>query len=147
MYFLRDGLSVSTSEPRSADHRRRTTVTDGMTETINDILTRSVTRVFNESDAEQRGVLMDGTYSQDLVFSDPEGTVTGLDAFAAKITELMADSAGLTFTLRGPVQESAGLGVASWQLAPAGKPAVVSGTDVALIENGLITRMWTLLDQ
>ena len=119
----------------------------GAAETITDILTRSVTEVFNASDAERREVLIAATYSRDILFSDPEGTIAGLDAFAAKIAELLAGSAGLTFTLRAPVQESAGLGVARWQLAPAGQPPVVTGTDVALVENGLVTRMWTLLDQ
>ncbi|MGS0688030.1 nuclear transport factor 2 family protein [Nakamurella sp. GG22] len=122
-------------------------VPDGAAETITDILTRSVTEVFNASDAERRDVLMASTYSRDIVFADPEGTVTGLDAFAAKIAPLLAGSARLTFTLRGPIQESAGLGVARWQLATAGQPPMVTGTDVALVENGLVTRMWTLLDQ
>ena len=121
-------------------------VYDGTTETITEILDRSVTLVFNEPDAERRDVLMAATYSTDIVFSDPDGTVIGLDAFAAKIAELLAGSAGLTFTLCRPVQESTGMGVASWQLAPAGQPPVVTGTDVALVDNGLVTRMWTLLD-
>jgi hypothetical protein len=44
------------------------------------------------------------------------------------------------------VQEGVGLGIASWALGPAGAVPVTPGTDVALVEDGLITVMWTLLD-
>jgi hypothetical protein len=114
--------------------------------TVDEVLTRSVLQVFNEADAGRRAELVAATYAPDVVFHDPEGTVTGRDAFAARITELLAATGHLLFSLRRPVQASVGLGVASWALGPAGQPPVATGTDVALVEGGLITVMWTLLD-
>ncbi|WP_029434135.1 nuclear transport factor 2 family protein [Blastococcus sp. URHD0036] len=114
--------------------------------TVSEVLTRSVLQVFNEADAERRAELIAATYAPGIVFHDPEGTVTGRDAFAAKIAELLAGTGGLPFALRRPVQESVGLGIASWALGPSGAPPVATGTDVALVEDGLITVMWTLLD-
>ena len=99
--------------------------------TVSEVLTRSVLQVFNEADADRRAELVAATYSPDVVFHDPEGTVTGRDAFAARIAELLAGTGGLPFTLRRPVQESVGLGVASWSLGPEGQPPVATGTDVA----------------
>ncbi len=113
---------------------------------VSEVLTRSVLQVFNEADADRRAELIAATYAPDVVFHDPEGTVTGREAFAAKVAELLAGTGGLPFALRRPVQASAGLGVASWALGPAGQPPVATGTDVALVEDGLITTMWTLLD-
>jgi SnoaL-like protein len=113
---------------------------------ISEVLTRSVTQVFNERDAARRAELVAATYAPGIVFHDPDGTVTGREGFGAKIAELLEGTGGLSFSLRRPVQESAGLGVASWQLGPAGQPPVATGTDVALVEDGLVTTMWTLLD-
>ncbi len=117
-----------------------------MPDAIAEVLTRSVLQVFNEADADRRAELIAATYAPDVVFHDPEGTVTGRDAFAAKIGELLAGTGGLPFDLRRPVQVSVGLGVASWRLGPAGQPPVATGTDVALVRDGLITAMWTLLE-
>lgn len=113
---------------------------------ISEVLTRSVTQVFNEPDADARAELITATYASDIVFNDPEGSVTGREAFTAKVAALLAGSGGLTFSLRRPVQESAGLGVAMWQLGPAGQPPVATGMDIALVRDGLIATMWTLLD-
>lgn len=114
--------------------------------TTTELLTRSVTEVFNERDPERRAQLVAATYAADVVFHDPAASVQGREALSAAVATLQEGGEGLVFSLRRPVQESVGLGLTSWQLAAPGGDPVVTGTDVALVSDGLITTMWTVLD-
>ena len=79
-----------------------------MASEISELMHRNLFQVFGERDAERREAVIAEIYSEEVAFSDPEGTVTGRAALAGKVK--------------------------------------ISGTDVALIEGGLITRLYTLLD-
>ena len=114
---------------------------------IPELMRRNLYEVFNQRDPERRAQAIAQTYAEDVVFSDPEGTVTGREAIDAKAEQLLAQWPGFVFSERGPVRESGGsLGLLAWQFGPEGEVPAMTGTDIALIENGLITRMYTLLD-
>lgn len=114
---------------------------------VSDLMHRNLLEVFGERDAARRAGAAARTYAEGVVFHDPDGSATGRDAVVAKAGELLAGAPGFVFAARGPVRESGGsLGLLAWQFGPAGGPPVATGTDIALIGDGLIHTLHTLLD-
>ncbi|MHA3704391.1 nuclear transport factor 2 family protein [Jatrophihabitans sp. YIM 134969] len=101
--------------------------------------------VFGERDAARRRAAVDRTYAEGVVFADPEAVVTGRDALDAKAAGLLASAPDFVFTAAGEVMVNHDLGHLAWNLGPEGQPPVVRGLDIALVEDGLITKLWTFL--
>ena len=112
-----------------------------------ELVRRNVVEVFNSADADRRRELIEAMYHPDAVFYDAENTASGREAVVDAIAALLADSAGLTFSV---MVEPAVLGDAariSWALSPPDAPAVVTGQDFAVIRDGLIAELYTFIDQ
>jgi|tagenome__1003787_1003787.scaffolds.fasta_scaffold20227050_2 hypothetical protein len=115
--------------------------------TIPELMYRNLLGVFGERDPRRRAAAIAVTYADDVVFSDPEGTVTGREALGAKARALLDGAPGHVFTARGDVRESGGtLGLLAWQFGPEGGEPVATGTDIALVRDGLVHTLHTLLD-
>ena len=114
---------------------------------VAELMERMLQGVFNEPDPQRREAAIAETFAEDVVFTDPEGSVTGRAALAAKVTELLAQGPGFVFTHDGPLREIPGtLGVRAWRLGPADGPSVLGGLDVAVVRDGLIATLYTVLD-
>ncbi|GIF67394.1 hypothetical protein Ais01nite_54290 [Asanoa ishikariensis] len=113
--------------------------------TIEDLMKANLLEVFNERDRERRRAAIGRTYVADVRFTDPEETVVGHDAVDAKAARLLDDSPEFAFTPEGSIHVVDDLGYLAWSFGPLGKPPVVRGVDIALVSNGLITRVYTLL--
>jgi hypothetical protein len=111
-----------------------------------DLVTRMVNDVFSEHDADRRAAAIDDVFAVDVVFSDADGTVHGRDAVAEKVEALLAGAPGFVFSLRAPAQEVTDLGIDRWQFGPVDGEPVVRGTDVALVVEGRIARLYTVID-
>jgi hypothetical protein len=111
-----------------------------------DLVERMLTEVFNERDAQRRAQAVEVLFAIDAVFNDPERTVVGRDAVGEKISVLLAGAPGFVFRLISPVREVADLGLDHWQMGPPDGDAVVRGTDVALVQDGRIVRLYTVID-
>ena len=105
----------------------------------------NVGAVFNERDAGRRRAAIAETYAPDVAFSDPEETVTGHEALDAKAQAILDQSPGFVFTPAGEIHVVGDLGYLAWNLGPEGDPPVARGVDIALVENGVIARLYTLL--
>jgi hypothetical protein len=103
--------------------------------------------VFGERDPERRRAAIERTYHPDIALLDAEGTVTGYDALHAKVQGILDGAEGLVFAPDGPAQVTHDLGLQAWTLGPEGAPPVARGTDVALVRDGRIARLYTLLRQ
>ena len=115
--------------------------------TVAELMERMISAVFNEPDAGRRSAAIADTFAGDVQFTDVEGTVTGSAALAAKVTALLEGAPGLVFVHAGPLREIPGtLGVRSWRLGPVDGAPVVAGTDVAVVRDGRIATLYTLLD-
>jgi dihydroxyacid dehydratase/phosphogluconate dehydratase len=115
--------------------------------TVPELMHRNLLGVFGERDAAHRASAIADTHTQDVVFADPEGTVTGRDALGAKAQALLDGAPGFVFAPRGDVRESGGtLGLLAWQFGPEGGEPVATGTDIALVRDGRIATLHTLLD-
>jgi len=115
--------------------------------TIPELMQRNLLGVFGERDAERRAAAAADTYAEDVVFADPEGTVIGREAVGAKAQALLDGAPGFVFAARGALHESAGsLGVLAWEFGPDGGDPVATGMDIALVQDGLIATLHTVLD-
>ena len=75
------------------------------------LVDRLLTEVFNERDAARRRAVIEELCASDLVFVDPAGETRGLDAFEAKVSELL-ESGDRSFRFAGthPSQEVGDVG-------------------------------------
>jgi hypothetical protein len=110
------------------------------------LLERMHQEVFNEQDPQRRAAAIAEVFTEDVVFTDPERTVTGRDDLTAAVTGLLAQSPGFVFTPAGPFRGVGELGMLPWQLGPAGGQPVVGGLDVVLVAESRIARLYTVLD-
>jgi SnoaL-like domain len=115
--------------------------------TVEDLMHRNLLGVFNERDTARRQEAIAAVYSEDVLFQDPEGLVRGRDAIDAKVSALLDGAPDFAFRPAGLVRVSGDLGMLSWAFGPPGGAAIVSGSDIALVEDGRIVRLHTLLDQ
>ena len=115
--------------------------------TIAELMQQNLMGVFNERDPQRRAAVVARTYAADAVFHDPERTVTGREAINAAAQALLDGAPGFVFAPRGPLYQSTGsLGALSWQFGPEGGAPVVTGMDIALVEDGLIATLHTVVD-
>jgi SnoaL-like domain len=117
-----------------------------MTSDISELMHRSLFRVFGERDPERRKAAIAETYSEDVIFNDPEGTITGRAALDEKVQGLLDSAPGFTFQPGGDVRESANLGLLPWTFGPETGPPVTTGMDIVIVRDGLIAMLYTLVD-
>ncbi|HEX4253606.1 MAG TPA: nuclear transport factor 2 family protein [Streptosporangiaceae bacterium] len=113
--------------------------------TIEQLMQANLMDVFNQRDGERRRAVISRTYAPDVQFSDPDEAVQGHEALDAKAQKLLDNAPGFVFSPAGPVQVNHDLGYLAWNFGPEGQPPVVRGVDIALVTDGLITRLYTLL--
>jgi hypothetical protein len=101
--------------------------------------------VFNEPDDERRAAVIARTYTAEVAWHDDEGVATGRDALREKAIALRGTLGGMELIAAGPVRQTHGFGYPAWELGPKGGDAVVSGFDVALIKDGLIDRLYSVV--
>ena len=113
--------------------------------TIEGLMRANLLEVFNERDPELRRAAIARSYTSDVRFSDPDEVVEGHDALDAKAGRILDDAPGFVFTPDGEVQVNHDLGYLAWNFGPDGAPPVVRGIDIALVRDGLIASIYTLL--
>lgn len=109
-----------------------------------DLVHRNLADVFDQRSELLRVLAMTELYAADATFTDHDGVVTGIDAINAKINDLHARTPGFTFTPTEfhEVQE---LGSLSWSYGPEGAAPAVTGTDIVIVANGRIAKLYTYL--
>jgi hypothetical protein len=113
--------------------------------TVDELLTANLHGVFGERDAARRRRAIDEAFSDDVRFTDPEGTVEGRDALDAKAAGLLAQAPdSFVFAEDGPRYIGADTGVLAWAFGPEGAP-VARGVDVLTVRDGRIVDLRTLL--
>ncbi|MEU7588278.1 nuclear transport factor 2 family protein [Micromonospora sp. NPDC049230] len=113
--------------------------------TIEQLMHANLLEVFNERDPERRRAAIARTYTPDVRFFDPDQVVEGHGALNAKAQDILDGAPGLVFSPAGPVRVNHDLGYLEWQLGPQGRPPVVRGVDIALVDDGRISSVHTLL--
>ena len=116
-----------------------------MTATIRDLMLANLFDVFNERDRERRATAIARTYTDTVVFSDLNGITTGREALNERAQKLLEKAPDFVFTAAGPVYETHDLGYLAWHKGSKEQPPVLSGMDIAIIREGRIAALYTLL--
>jgi hypothetical protein len=112
---------------------------------IADLMNTNLLKVFGERDPDKRRAAIERTYTEAVVFSDPDEVVTGREALDTKAQKILDDAPGFVFSPGGKIYVNHDLGYLAWNFGPEGAAPVVRGVDVALVRDGLIASMYTLL--
>ena len=114
--------------------------------TIAELMHANLLAVFNERDAARRRATIENVYADDIRWTDDDGVTTGRDALDAKAAALQANLGDLQFIAAGPVYQTLGLGYLAFQLVKPGSSAPEgSGFDVAIVRDGFIVELYTVL--
>jgi hypothetical protein len=117
-----------------------------MSDAVENLMRASLLAVFGERDDVKRHAAIERTYAPEVHWVDAEGDTVGRVALDAKCVALQSTLGPLQFVADGPVHQLPGFGYLSWHLVdPADGQAKVSGFDVALIADGLISRLYTVV--
>lgn len=111
------------------------------------VLERMTEEIFNQPEPSSRAAAIAELCAPDIRFIDPEGETNGADAFSAKIDALLAQGdPSFRFHSASPYREVAELAIHDWVLGASAQQAVLAGTDVALVRDGRIVSLYTLLN-
>ncbi|HEY2437989.1 MAG TPA: nuclear transport factor 2 family protein, partial [Solirubrobacteraceae bacterium] len=85
-------------------------------------------------------------YTEDVIWSDPEMTVHGHDALNQRAQDVLDGLPGFVFRAAGPVHVLRDLGHLAFIQGPPEQPPAITGYDVALVRDGRIAVLYTLVD-
>ena len=112
---------------------------------IRELLLANLFAVFGERDRERRLQVIARNYTEDVIWTDPDGTTQGHEAMNEQAQKLLQRMPDFAFSAAGPVHVSRDLGLLAFNLGVPEQPPAVSGIDVALVRDGRIARLYTLL--
>jgi SnoaL-like domain len=112
---------------------------------IRELLLANLFAVFSERDPKRRLKVIARNYTEDVIWSDPDGTTQGHEALNEQAQKLLDRMADYVFSAAGSVHFSRDLGLLSFNLGVPKQPPAVSGVDVALVRGRRIAVLYTLL--
>ena len=101
--------------------------------------------MINVRDPQRRAEAIARNYTEDVVWTEPDRTSNGHEAMNERAQELLAGLPGFVFTAAGPVHVSGDLGLLAFNMGVPEQSPAVSGLDVALVRDGKIALLHTLL--
>jgi hypothetical protein len=111
---------------------------------LNDLF-RSTAAIFGERDRGVRIAAIDRAYTEDVLFTDPDGSVVGRDALDEKVQHLLDNAPPeFTFVEDGPLYLNGEIGALAWAFGPADAP-MARGIDIMTARDGKISVLQTLL--
>jgi hypothetical protein len=113
---------------------------------IRELMLINLFAVFNERDPERRWKAIAANYTEDVIWSDPETTFHGREALNERAQELLDNLPDFVFTAAGPVHVLRDLGYLPFNQGVPERPPAVSGYDVALVRDGRIAVLYTLVN-
>ena len=112
---------------------------------IRELMLDNLFAVFNVRDPQRRMQAIERNYTEDVAWTDPDGTTHGRQAMNDRAQVLIDRSPDFVFAAAGPVHLSRDLGLLAFNLGLPEQPPAVSGIDVALVHDGRIAVLHTLL--
>ena len=117
-----------------------------MADTIETLIKRNLHEVFGERDGKKRRAAIAELWTEDCVFIDHSGKISGRDELDRAVAILHERLPGYVFTELGPVDLLLDGGRLAWSYGRPGQQAI-KGVDVALVRDGRISLMLTFLDE
>lgn len=116
-----------------------------MTTDLESLMHANLLDVFGQRDPELRSAAIRKTYTEDVVFLDPDGIVEGRDALNAKAQQILDSAPGFVFSPAGPIYTNHDMGYLAWNFGPEGQAPVASGFDTGFLREGLLAKVYTVL--
>ena len=114
-------------------------------ERIRELMLDNLFGVFSERDPDRRLEVINRNYTEDVIWTDPMWTAEGREAFVERAQEFVDGKPDVRFAAAGPVIVCRDLGYLAFNLGVPGQPPRVSGHDVALVRDGRIALLYTLI--
>ncbi|NUP47662.1 MAG: nuclear transport factor 2 family protein [Catenulispora sp.] len=113
--------------------------------TVTDLLSANLHNVFGNRDAASRRAIIEQIYTEDVVFTDPEGVSTGWDALESKAGDLL-EKVPSTFAFAEDGKRYTGPenGALAWTFGPEGGEPAARGIDIITVRDGRIATIVTL---
>lgn len=130
--------------PRSADtpHPREH---PGIDATLARLMTASLLDVYGERDPDRRWTAIRRTYTEDVVAADPREQVEGHAGVFAKAQSILDAAPGHEFRVDGELYQAQDALYLGWAFGPPGQPPAERGVDVAIVREGRISRLYTVV--
>jgi SnoaL-like domain len=126
-----------------SDNPNETTSDDAR---IRDLMLMNLFAVFNERDPERRVNAITANYTEDVIWTDPEKTFHGREELNNRAQELLDKLPDFVFTAAGPVHVLRDLGHLPFIHGVPEQPPAITGYDVALVRDGQIAVLYTLVN-
>lgn len=118
---------------------------ESVADSIEQLMHANLLEVFNERDDAKRRAAIDRTYAENVRWIDDEGETVGRAALDTKSVGLQNSLGPLQFEAAGPIHVLTGFGHLDWRLVAPDGTSPMAGFDVALVEEGLIAVLYTVL--
>lgn len=102
-------------------------------------------QIWNEHNPAARLKQMPGVYTADIAFFDDKQVAVGYEEMNSFIEHLLAANKGNKFTLAS-ISANHNIVRLYWNFGPAAKPALISGMDLIIIEDGKVRSLSAFLD-
>jgi hypothetical protein len=113
---------------------------------IRELLLLNLFVVFSERDPERRLEAIVANYTEDVVWSDSEATTHGHQELNERAQVVLDSTPDFVFNAAGPVHVLRDLGQLAFNYGVPGQPPAVTGYDVALVRDGRIAVLYTLMN-
>jgi SnoaL-like domain len=113
---------------------------------IRELLLLNLFAVFSERDRVRRWEAITRNYTEDVIWSNPVATTQGHEALDERAQQLLDRTPDFVFTAAGPVHVLRNLGYLAFKLGVPEQPPASTGYDVALVRDGRIAALYTLLN-
>jgi SnoaL-like domain len=113
---------------------------------IRELMLINLFAVFNEWDPQRRLKAIAANYTEDVIWTDPERTFHGRHALNERAQELLDNVPDFVYTAAGPVQVLGDLGHLAFNHGLPEQSPAISGYDVALVRDGRIAVLYTLVN-
>jgi len=109
-------------------------------------IVRNLHEVFGERDSVRRTTTIEAIFDRDCVFSDPRGRRVGHRELEDAVVALQDQFSDHMFTQIGSVDALQDSGRLAWAFGPPNPPRPITGLDVAVVNAGRISALYTFLD-
>jgi ketosteroid isomerase-like protein len=112
---------------------------------VSDLLAANLHDVFGNRDAATRRAAIERAYTEDVTFTDPEGSVAGWDAVEEKARGLLERTpATFVFAEEGRRYAGPDTGALAWSFGPEGGEQAARGIDIITVRDGRIAALVTI---
>jgi len=117
-----------------------------MDTTANRILVEDHINIWNEQDETKRNTLMQAAYAENIDMVDRHFIATGYTQINGFVNGLQQKNPGARFTHVKPIDTHHNIARLYWQFGTKEQPALVTGMDMFVIENGKVEKLYVFVD-